>query len=128
MANFYDVRCAHCRASVYVDCAEAFAVCGCGISTPNPYYVKPAVMTRPDSPLEIKGGVDEVNNPAHYKLFPDMEAFDVIKATLTPDELRGYLKGNILKYRLRAGQKGPVEKCVAKADWYKARLFEQEQA
>lgn len=71
---------------------------------------------------------DEVNNPAHYKLFPDMEAFDVIKATLTPEELRGYLKGNILKYRLRAGQKGPVEKCVAKADWYKARLFEQEQA
>lgn len=71
---------------------------------------------------------DEVNNPSHYKLFPDMEAFDVIKATLTPDELRGYLKGNILKYRLRAGQKGPVEKCVAKADWYKARLFEQEQA
>lgn len=73
-------------------------------------------------------GDDEVNNPSHYKIFPDMEAFDVIKATLTPEELRGYLKGNILKYRLRAGQKGPVEKCVAKADWYKARLFEQEQA
>ncbi len=70
--------------------------------------------------------VDEVNNPKHYKLFPDMEAFDVIKASLSPDELRGYLKGNVLKYRLRAGEKGPAEKCIAKAEWYKARLFEQE--
>ncbi|HBO4723828.1 TPA: DUF3310 domain-containing protein [Pseudomonas aeruginosa] len=72
--------------------------------------------------------VDEVNNPKHYKLFPDMEAFDVIKASLSPDELRGYLKGNVLKYRLRAGEKGPAEKCIAKAEWYKARLFEQENA
>lgn len=70
---------------------------------------------------------DEINHPQHYKLFPDMEAFDVIKAALTPEELRGYLKGNVLKYRLRAGEKGPVEKCIGKADWYKARLFEQEQ-
>ncbi len=72
--------------------------------------------------------VDEVNNPKHYKLFPDMEAFDVIKASLSPAELRGYLKGNVLKYRLRAGEKGPAEKCIAKAEWYKARLFEQENA
>lgn len=71
---------------------------------------------------------DEINHPTHYKLFPDMIAFDVIKAVLTPEELRGYLKGNILKYRLRAGQKGSAEKCIAKADWHKARLFEQEQA
>lgn len=28
--------------------------------------------------------VDEVNHPQHYKLFPDMEAFDVIKAALSP--------------------------------------------
>ncbi|MFG9650956.1 DUF3310 domain-containing protein [Pseudomonas aeruginosa] len=72
--------------------------------------------------------VDEVNHPQHYKLFPDMEAFDVIKASLSPAELSGYLKGNVLKYRLRAGEKGPAEKCIAKAEWYKARLFEQENA
>lgn len=73
--------------------------------------------------IEIK---DDINHPQHYKLFPDMEAFDVIKASLSPAELRGYLKGNVLKYRLRAGEKGPAEKCIAKAEWYKARLFEQE--
>lgn len=82
-----------------------------------------------DSGIEImKKIADEVNHQQHYKLFPDMEAFDVIKASLSPDELRGYLKGNVLKYRLRAGEKGPAEKCIAKAEWYKARLFEQENA
>lgn len=65
---------------------------------------------------------DEINSPAHYMLFPDMEAIDVIKATLTPDEFMGYLKGNALKYRLRAGDKGPAEKCIAKANWYQARI------
>lgn len=70
------------------------------------------------------GGNDEVNHPQHYQLFPDMEAFDVIKRTLSPEELRGYLKGNILKYRLRAGKKGDAEKCVAKADWYSQQLFD----
>lgn len=46
---------------------------------------------------------DEINSPAHYLLFPGMEAIDVIKASLTPEEFAGYLKGNALKYRLRAG-------------------------
>ncbi|RYJ63230.1 DUF3310 domain-containing protein [Pseudomonas songnenensis] len=65
---------------------------------------------------------DEINNPSHYMLFPDMEAIDVIKAALTPEEFAGYCKGNALKYRLRAGEKGPVEKCIAKACWYQNKL------
>ena len=66
---------------------------------------------------------DEINNPAHYQLFPDVEAIDVIEAALTPDEFAGYLKGNVLKYRLRAGDKGPAEKCIAKAHWYQNYLW-----
>lgn len=65
---------------------------------------------------------DEINHPQHYQLFPDMEAIDVIEAALTPEEFRGYCKGNALKYRLRAGEKGPAEKCIAKANWYQNRL------
>lgn len=65
---------------------------------------------------------DEINNPQHYQLFPDTQAIDVIEAALTPAEYIGYLKGNALKYRLRAGDKGPVEKCIAKANWYQDRL------
>lgn len=65
---------------------------------------------------------DEINHPQHYQLFPDMEAIDVIKATLSPEEFTGYLKGNVLKYRLRAGDKGPAAKCIAKAHWYQNYL------
>lgn len=65
---------------------------------------------------------DEINSPSHYMLFPGMESIDVIKAALTPEEFRGFCKGNALKYRLRAGDKGPAEKCIAKANWYQNRL------
>ena len=65
---------------------------------------------------------DEINNPQHYQLFPDMQAIDVIRAALSPAEFVGYLKGNALKYRLRAGDKGPADKCLAKANWYQAEL------
>lgn len=65
---------------------------------------------------------DEINNPKHYQLFPDQEAIDVIRAALSPEEYRGYLKGNALKYRLRAGDKGPAEVCIGKSRWYQDRL------
>ena len=65
---------------------------------------------------------DEINSPSHYMLFPGMEAIDVIRAALTPEEFAGYCKGNALKYRLRAGDKGPAEKCIAKANWYQRKL------
>jgi hypothetical protein len=66
---------------------------------------------------------DDVTNPAHYDLFPGQQAIDVIQAALTPEEFRGYLKGNALKYRLRAGEKGDPAKCLAKASWYRDRLW-----
>lgn len=66
---------------------------------------------------------DEVTNPKHYDLFPGIQAIDVIKASLTKEEYIGYLKGNVLKYRLRAGEKGPADKCLAKANWYREKLW-----
>ena len=68
---------------------------------------------------------DLVNNPKHYMLFADgTESFDVIRKTLTPEEFIGFLKGNILKYRLRAGKKGGASICIAKSDWYANKLVE----
>ena len=29
---------------------------------------------------------DEINNPSHYQLFPDMQAIELIKIVLTPEE------------------------------------------
>lgn len=65
---------------------------------------------------------DAVNHPKHYKLFPDMEAIDVIEAALTPEEFAGYCKGNALKYRLRAGEKGDTQQDIDKSNWYRNRL------
>ena len=49
---------------------------------------------------------DAVNSPKHYKLRGlDVESVDVIKATLTPEEFRGWLKGNAMKYLFRLGKK-----------------------
>ena len=67
---------------------------------------------------------DVVNSPSHYKLFPEQEVIDVIKSVLTEEEFNGYCKGNILKYRLRAGDKGDATQDIAKADKYQMWLFD----
>lgn len=69
-------------------------------------------------------GLEMVESPSHYDLFPGVEAIQVIASSLTVDEYRGYCLGNLLKYRLRCGKKDNVEQELAKADMYK-KLFEQ---
>jgi len=68
--------------------------------------------------------IDVVNNPNHYKLFPDLEVIEAIEKLLTPEEFRGYKKGNSLKYRLRAGKKDSIEQDILKAMKYEAWLLE----
>ena len=65
---------------------------------------------------------DDIHSPAHYEIAPGIEAWDVIAATLTEEELRGFCLGNILKYRLRAGMKGNPESDLAKAQWYRDQM------
>ena len=59
---------------------------------------------------------DTVFNPKHY-MQGSHECIDEIKAMLTPDEFRGFLKGNVIKYRYRANLKNGKED-LAKADNY----------
>ena len=66
---------------------------------------------------------DEVNNPKHYDLFPGEQSIDLIEKCLTPEEFKGFLKGNCLKYRIRAGNKGDLKQDIAKADWYQSKLW-----
>ena len=40
----------------------------------------------------------------HYKTMP-VQPWDVMESVLTPDEFVGFLKGNVLKYSMRAGRK-----------------------
>jgi hypothetical protein len=69
---------------------------------------------------------DNKRKEKHYELWPGHEAFDVMKATLSHEEFIGFLKGNILKYQLRIGNKEsePVEKDLQKINTYKQILKE----
>ena len=78
----------------------------------------------------IEETYDTVNNPSHYELdIVDyqgalVQAIDVIKAVLTEEEFRGYLRGNLLKYHLRANKKNGDED-IQKADMYSNWLVEE---
>ena len=44
--------------------------------------------------------------PKHYEVFPGMEdTFEIHRSYLTSEEYIGWLKGSILKYKLRMGEK-----------------------
>lgn len=68
---------------------------------------------------------DAVNHPSHYN-HGGVETIEIIKCQLTPEEFKGYLKGNILKYRDRHPYKGKAEEDLAKAKWYYDRLKQEE--
>lgn len=59
-------------------------------------------------------------NPEHYQ--GGVEVIDYLRVKLTPDEFRGYLRGNVIKYLSRAGRKGPAHEDYAKAAWYSRML------
>ena len=64
---------------------------------------------------------DPVNHPAHYT-HGGIETIDFIQAKLTPEEFRGYLKGNILKYGSRLGHKENDMQDAGKLAWYTNKL------
>lgn len=66
---------------------------------------------------------DPVNNPSHYDMFPDQQSIDLIEKCLTKEEFIGFLKGNCLKYRFRAGNKGDLRQDIDKANWYQTKTF-----
>lgn len=76
------------------------------------------------SPTNAPVNHDPVNQPQHYQLFPGVEAIEIIAASLTEEEFRGYALGNALKYRLRAGAKDDLAQDIAKATKY-VELFER---
>ncbi len=71
--------------------------------------------------------MSDIQNPSHYGGADNpYEAIKVMRAWMTPEEVRGFLKGNALKYLSRAGKKDgePSEKDYAKAQWYIRELLE----
>lgn len=68
---------------------------------------------------------DNVNSPSHYNADSGLECIEAIEAQLTPEEYRGFLKGNCVKYLWREKHKGGIES-LEKAQWYLTRLIERE--
>ena len=60
-----------------------------------------------------------VKNPSHYmvklKDGREVEVVDIIEAVLTEEEFKGFVKGNAIKYILRAGKKGKELQDLMKA-------------
>lgn len=65
--------------------------------------------------------IDMVNNPRHYTV-GGYESLDVIKAKLSPEEYRGFCKGNVLKYVMRSNYKGHHDQDCDKALFYAKEL------
>jgi hypothetical protein len=68
----------------------------------------------------LLGTKEDLVNPQHYQ-GAGMQVIDVLKAFLSAEEFKGYLKGNILKYQLRCEKKGKATD-LDKAHWYQEEL------
>lgn len=58
----------------------------------------------------------------HYKDMP-IQPWALMESVLTPEEFRGFLKGNVIKYALRAGRKEGTDD-AGKARHYMLKLKE----
>lgn len=66
---------------------------------------------------------DAVNHPKHYTQ-GKIECIEAMKAMLTPEEFRGFLRGSIFKYQWRVMDKNRVED-LEKAQWYLNYLIKE---
>lgn len=67
---------------------------------------------------------DKIQKPSHYNQ-GSIETIDLIKGSITPKELEGYLKGNIIKYLSRYNYKNEPLNDLYKARWYFKRLIKE---
>lgn len=99
-----------------VDTSMASTECKDGVC-PVPWATKPY---RPNLQPDL------VNHPPHYT-DGGIECIEAIEAQLTPEEFRGYLKGNCAKYLWRERHKGGIES-LKKNNWYLDRLIQFDEA
>lgn len=66
-------------------------------------------------------GGDVVNHPKHY-VASKAECIDIIENSMSDEQYKGFLRGNIIKYLFRYENKNGVED-LKKAQWYLARLI-----
>jgi len=68
-------------------------------------------------------GGDAVNKPSHYNN-GNIECIDYIEQQLSPEEFKGYLLGNVIKYTHRHKYKNGLED-LKKAQWYQNKYIDK---
>lgn len=58
------------------------------------------------APLDLRSATDRQVGGAYYKDLGAYQPWLILKASMTPEEFRGYMKGTALVYLLRDGKKG----------------------
>lgn len=71
--------------------------------------------------------MSEFNTPSHYVLADGSDSMDALEKILGPEEFKGFLRGNAIKYLIRYKLKGGI-KDLKKAMDYIARLEAVEEA
>lgn len=99
---------------------------GCKNHTPwsSPEYVTAPIKWTPAINDPAPSEEDLVNHPNHYTS-GGIECIDAIKASMTPIEYAGFLKGQVLKYVWRYRLKGKPVQDLKKARFYLDRLIQE---
>lgn len=63
--------------------------------------------------------------PVNHYTAGGLEVIDILKAKMSPEEYRGFLRGNALKYLFRYDHKGTPAQDLRKAQIYLAWLVEE---
>jgi len=66
---------------------------------------------------------ENVKEPSHYK--GEIECIEAIKSSMSQQQFKGYLKGNVIKYLWRYDRKNGLED-LQKADVYLQWLIKEE--
>jgi hypothetical protein len=92
------------------------------VKVPAVYAKITEMLQRPDTIPAVKPlAVNMVDHPPHY-MVGGIETIKFIEAKLTKEEFVGYLKGNVLKYGSRIGNKGAAVLDAGKLAWYANKL------
>lgn len=73
---------------------------------------------------EIEKDKKIINHPERYGGDTTYECIKVLAAWLSEEELKGFLKGNAIKYLCRVGKKDETVQELNKAKWYIDKLIE----
>lgn len=88
----------------------------------NEYKNEPILSFQEFKEQYLETKTDNVNSPSHYKQF-SREVIDTMQGVSTPEEFKGYLKLNAIKYLSRYQGKNGAED-LKKATWYINKLTE----